>query len=116
PRRQHGPQRGQPREGAARQAARGARGRGRDRHPPRPGVLAQGGLERLSLRLRILVVMLVLVTTGPLAMALLVRREARPHVFGATEDSLAETAVVLASLVEADTTDEGPQMASLRQT
>jgi two-component system sensor histidine kinase CreC len=55
----------------------------------------------LSLRLRILVVMLVLVTTGPLAMALLVRREARPHVFGATEDSLAETAVVLASLVEA---------------
>jgi len=56
----------------------------------------------LSIRARLLLAFVLLVTAGLLLMARLVLKDVRPHTFGATEDSLAETAVMLASLVEVD--------------
>jgi two-component system, OmpR family, sensor histidine kinase CreC len=55
-----------------------------------------------SIRARLLLAFLVLVVAGLLLMARLVLKDVRPHTFGATEESLAETAVMLASLVEVD--------------
>jgi two-component system sensor histidine kinase CreC len=59
----------------------------------------------LSIRSRILLAFVALVGAGLLLMVRLVALDARPYLFGATEDSLAETAVVLASIVEARSAD-----------
>ncbi|HEX6738570.1 MAG TPA: HAMP domain-containing protein, partial [Vicinamibacteria bacterium] len=55
-----------------------------------------------TIRARLLLASVLLVTAGLLLMARLVLKDVRPHTFGATEDSLAETAVMLASLVEVE--------------
>ena len=69
-----------------------------------------------SIRARLLLAFVLLVTAGLLLMARLVLKDVRPHTFGATEDSLAETAVVLASLVEVDAAGGGLNLERLRAT
>jgi two-component system sensor histidine kinase CreC len=69
-----------------------------------------------TIRSRLLLAFVLLVTAGLLLMARLVLNDVRPHTFGATEDSLAETAVVLASLVEVDAAGGGLNLERLRAT
>lgn len=54
----------------------------------------------MSFRLRLLVAFVILVAAGLFVMARLIVNDVRPHMFGVTEESLVETAVVLASIVE----------------
>jgi two-component system sensor histidine kinase CreC len=61
----------------------------------------------VTLRLRIATGVVGVVAAALLLMAWLVLGDVRPHVFGATEDSLSETAVVLAALVETSGGVEG---------
>jgi two-component system, OmpR family, sensor histidine kinase CreC len=69
-----------------------------------------------TIRARLLLACLLLVTAGLLLMARLVLKDVRPHTFGATEDSLAETAVMLASLVEVDAAGGRLNLERLRAT
>jgi two-component system sensor histidine kinase CreC len=69
-----------------------------------------------SIRARLLLAFVLLVTAGLLLMARLVLKDVRPHTFGATEDSLAETAVMLASLVEVDAAGGPLKLDRLRAT
>lgn len=55
----------------------------------------------MSLRTRLMLASVALLGVGLMLMARLVLGDVRPHVFAATEDSLVETAVILASLLEA---------------
>jgi two-component system, OmpR family, sensor histidine kinase CreC len=70
----------------------------------------------MSLRLRLLVAFVGMVAAGLLVMARLVVGDVRPHTFGATEESLVETAVVLTSLVEAKAVSGGLPLQDLRTT
>jgi two-component system, OmpR family, sensor histidine kinase CreC len=70
----------------------------------------------VSIRRRLLLAFAGLVTAGLLAMARLVVGDVRPHMFGVTEDSLVETAVVLASMVEADAARGDLSLEDLRAT
>jgi two-component system sensor histidine kinase CreC len=70
----------------------------------------------VTIRARLLFAFAALVAAGLLVMARLVLSDVRPHTFGATEDSLAETAVLLASLVEADSAGGALQLDRLRAT
>jgi two-component system sensor histidine kinase CreC len=69
-----------------------------------------------TVRARLLGAFVLLVAAGLLLMAWLVLKDVRPHTFGATEDSLAETAVMLASLVEVDAAAGGLHLDRLRST
>jgi two-component system, OmpR family, sensor histidine kinase CreC len=69
-----------------------------------------------SIRARLLLAFVLIVTAGLLLMARLVLKDVRPHTFGATEDSLAETAVMLASLVEVDAAGGALNLERLRAT
>lgn len=70
----------------------------------------------MSIRWRILLASILLGAAGLLVMAWLVVNDVRPHTFGTTEDSLAETAVVLASLLEAQPAEGELSLDALRAT
>lgn len=70
----------------------------------------------MSIRLRLLIAFVGLVAAGLLVMAWLVLGDVRPHTFGATEESLVETAVVLASMVEARAGTDAISLEELRDT
>jgi two-component system sensor histidine kinase CreC len=69
----------------------------------------------VSIRRRLLLAFAALVAAGLILLSRLVLHDARPHTFGATEDALVETAVMLASLVETEG-GGGLQLERLRAT
>jgi len=70
----------------------------------------------MSIRRRLLLALVGLVAAGLLLMVRLVVGDIRPHTYGVTEDSLVETAVVLASLVEAGAAQGQLPLEELRAT
>ncbi len=69
----------------------------------------------MSLRLLLFLAFAVLIGAGLLLFTRYVTREVTPHAYSVSEDSLAETAALLASVVESETTGDRIEVARLRR-